>query len=105
MWKKICCFAYGKRSDVQRQQQDVNSRRTAEESRTIALCAVRDMCSSPSRVKTTTMKFVFVASLLSMQHNLSSKSKDWLPRNQNNVSETPNGATCIPVDCCFSGLA
>ena len=29
------CFAYGKHSDVQRQQQDVNSRRTAEESRTI----------------------------------------------------------------------
>ena len=33
MRRKIRCFAYGKRSDVQRQQQDVNSRRTAEESR------------------------------------------------------------------------
>ena len=30
----IRCFAYGKSSDVQRQQQDVNSHRTAEESRT-----------------------------------------------------------------------
>ena len=34
MRRKIRCFAYDKRSDVQRQQQDVNSRRTAEESRT-----------------------------------------------------------------------
>ena len=34
MRRKIRCFVYGKRSDVQRQQQDVNSRRTAEESRT-----------------------------------------------------------------------
>ena len=33
--KKIRCFAYGKRSDVKRQQPDVKSRRTAEESRTI----------------------------------------------------------------------
>jgi len=31
---KIRCFVYGKRSDVQRQQPDVKSRRTAEESRT-----------------------------------------------------------------------
>jgi len=31
--RKIRCFVYGKRSDVQ-QQQDVKSRRTAEESRT-----------------------------------------------------------------------
>ena len=30
------------------------------------------------------------------------KSKDWLARNQNNVSEW---ATCLPVDCCFSELA
>ena len=34
MRRKIRCFACGKRSDIQRQQQDVNSRRTAEESRT-----------------------------------------------------------------------
>jgi len=32
--RKIRCFVYGKRSDVQRQQPDVKSRRTAEESRT-----------------------------------------------------------------------
>ena len=30
------------------------------------------------------------------------KSKDWLARNQNNVSSE---ATCLPVDCCFSELA
>ena len=30
------------------------------------------------------------------------KSKDWLARNQNNVSER---ATCLHPDCCFSGLA
>jgi hypothetical protein len=30
------------------------------------------------------------------------KSKDWLARNQNNVS---SGATCLSADCCFSELA
>jgi len=30
------------------------------------------------------------------------KSKDWLVRNQDNVSE---GATCLSTDCCFSELA
>ena len=34
MREKIRCFAYGKRSDVQWQQQVLNSRRTAEESGT-----------------------------------------------------------------------
>ena len=34
MRRKICCFHYGERSDVQRQQQYVTSHRTAEESRT-----------------------------------------------------------------------
>ena len=55
MWKcaslecvrKICCFVYGKRSDVQRQQQVLNSCRTAEESRTILECT---MLSSSSRL-------------------------------------------------------
>ena len=32
------------------------------------------------------------------------KSKDWLARNHNNVSEC-RGATCLPPDCCFSELA
>ena len=31
------------------------------------------------------------------------KSKDWLGRNQDNVSEC--GATCLFADCCFSELA
>ena len=30
------------------------------------------------------------------------KSKDWLARNQDNVSV---GATCLSTDCCFSELA
>jgi hypothetical protein len=30
------------------------------------------------------------------------KSKDWLARNQNNVS---SGVTCLSTDCCFSELA
>jgi hypothetical protein len=30
------------------------------------------------------------------------KSKDWLARNQSNVS---SGATCLSADCCFSELA
>jgi len=38
MRRKIRCFAYGKCSDVQRQQPDVKSRRTAEESRTMVKC-------------------------------------------------------------------
>jgi hypothetical protein len=42
--------------------------------------------SSPDRVISKTIKLVFVASLLSTQH-LSRKIKDWLARNQNNVSE------------------
>ena len=33
---------------------------------------------------------------------LRSKIKDWLARNQNNVS---SGATCLSADCCFSELA
>ena len=41
MGRKIRCFHYGERSDVQRQQPDVNSRRTAEESRTKADTEVR----------------------------------------------------------------
>ena len=32
---------------------------------------------------------------------LRSKIKDWLAQNQYNV---PSGATCLSVDCCFSGL-
>ena len=35
---------------------------------------------------------------------LSRKSKDWLPRNQENVSEW-NDMYSLPADCCFSELA
>ena len=35
---------------------------------------------------------------------LRSKSKDWLARKQNNVSECPS-TTCLSADCCFSELA
>ena len=41
---KIRCFVYGKRSDVQRQQPDVKSRRTAEESRTRSEYAMDQVC-------------------------------------------------------------
>jgi hypothetical protein len=45
-----------------------------------------DLGSTPGRVLPKIIKLVFVASLLSMQA-LTSKSKDWLARNQNNVSK------------------
>jgi hypothetical protein len=45
-----------------------------------------DLGSTPGRVLPKIIKLVFVASLLSM-HALTSKSKDWLARNQNNVSK------------------
>ena len=35
---------------------------------------------------------------------LEGKNKEWLARNQYNVSES-SGATCLPTDCCFSELA
>ena len=47
---------------------------------------------SPDRVKSKTIKLVFVASPLSMLH-LRRKSKDWSARNQNNVSEWSNMST------------
>ena len=41
--------------------------------------------------------------LLAKNAALRWKSKDWLARNQNIVSEWR--ATCLPADCCFSELA
>ena len=41
------------------------------------------MGSSPDRVKPTTVRLVFVASPLIMQH----EGEDWLARNEDNVSE------------------
>ena len=46
LYIKIRCFVYGKRSDVQRQQQVLNSRRTAEESRTSGTSAQFGNCSA-----------------------------------------------------------
>jgi hypothetical protein len=40
--------------------------------------------------------------LLLLHAALRRKSKDWLARNQNNMSEWK---TCLPADCCFSELA
>ena len=51
-----------------------------------------------------TIKLAFVASAQSMQHYVRRKSKDWLARNQDNVSESA-GTICLSVDCCFSELA
>jgi hypothetical protein len=45
-----------------------------------------DLGSTTGRVLPKIIKLVFVASLLSMQA-LTSKSKNWLARNQNNVSK------------------
>jgi hypothetical protein len=47
---------------------------------------------------------------LSTKHAaLRSKSKDWLARNQNNVSEwsecVSEWSECLSADCCFSELA
>ena len=33
------------------------------------------------------------------------KSKDWLARNTDNVSELSDMSLCVPADCCFSELA
>ena len=51
-------------------------------------CVV-DVGFEPGRVKPKTIKLVFVASSLNMRR----KSKDWLARNQNNVSEWSDMST------------
>ena len=51
-----------------------------------------DVVSSPGLVKPKTIISVFSASL-SKQSSLRSKSKDWLARNQDNVSEWSNIST------------
>ena len=53
---------------------------------------------SPSQVKPMTMKLIFAASPLSMQHE--GVRADWLARIM-----CPNGGTCLPADCCFNELA
>ena len=54
--------------------------------------------SSPSQVKPKTIKLVFIASLPST-HLIRRKSKEWLPRNPDNVSELGDMSFS---DCCFS---
>ena len=56
--------------------------------------------SSPGRVK---LDYKIGICCFSAKHAaLRCKSKDWLARNQNNVSSV---ATCLPTDSCFSELA
>jgi hypothetical protein len=53
------------------------------------------------RVKPKTMKLVFVASPLSTQHSGEREKTGWLRI----MITCPSGATCLPVECCFSELA
>ena len=41
---------------------------------------------------------------LNLYATLRRKSNDRVVRNQDNVSEYRSGATCVPVNCCFSEL-
>ena len=50
--------------------------------------------SSPGRVKPKTMKLVFVAYPLLNHAALRRKSKDWLARNRDNMSELGNMSIC-----------
>ena len=62
------------------------------------------MSSSPDRVKPKTIKLVFADSPINTQllRHKRSKSKDgWLEVG----IMCQSGATCLPVDCCFSELA
>ena len=56
---------------------------------------------SPNRVKPKTMKLVFVASLLSMQHLGVRTKTGYLGMRIKYLSEE----TCLAADCCFSKLA
>jgi hypothetical protein len=55
-----------------------------------------DCGSSPYRVK-----FIFVGSLLSMQHSGHRAMTGWLGIR----IMCPSGVTCLSVECCFSELA
>jgi hypothetical protein len=57
--------------------------------------------SSPGRVKLKTIKLVFVASPLSMQHQGERTKTGWLGIR----IMCQSGAICLPTDCCFSELA
>ena len=53
------------------------------------------------QLKPRTVKLVLVASPLSMQHQGERAKTGWLGIRL----MCPSGATCLPTDCCFSGLA
>ena len=59
------------------------------------------MGSSPDRVKPTTVRLVFVASPLIMQHEGERAKTGW----HGMRIMCPSGATCLRADCCFSDLA
>ena len=59
------------------------------------------MGSSPGRIKPKTLKLVFIASPLSMQHRGERATTGRLGIRIMCLS----GATCLPADCCFSELA
>jgi hypothetical protein len=58
--------------------------------------------SSPDRVKPKTMKLVFVVSQLTTQHY--GEGKDWLARNQNNVSQWRERHQIRHTSFCSSSL-
>ena len=54
--------------------------------------------SSPDRVKSKTIKLVFVPSPLSMQHKGERGNTGWLGM----IIMCQSGVTCLSADCCFS---
>ena len=60
------------------------------------------MALEPVLIKPRTMKWVFAASLLNMQHLRVRANTGRLQQIQDKVS---SGAICLPVGCCFSVLA
>ena len=67
---------------------------------TASMC-LEIMGSSPDRVKSKTIKLVFVASLLSTQHLGERAKTGWFGIR----IMYPSGVTCLSADCCFSELA
>ena len=57
--------------------------------------------SSPDRVKSKTIKLIFVASLLSTQHLGERAKTGWFGIR----IMYPSGSSCLSVDCCLSDLA
>ena len=66
----------------------------------IASSAVDREC-EPRSVQTKNYK-IDMCCFFAKHVSLRRKTNDWLARIQDNVS---SGATCLSVDCCFSGIA